>query len=86
MTQIEIKIKRLQIAAISFMYYYVLILVRGLYTFFPYTYNFPAHMVKTNKTRNNSEKIRPFAANIDELPQYLCRTHFIYMALSKIVL
>ena len=35
-------------------------------------------MAKTNKTRNNGEKIRPFGANIDELPQYLCRTHFIY--------
>ena len=27
-------------------------------------------MAKTNKNRNNGEKIRPFGANIDELPPY----------------
>ena len=35
-------------------------------------------MAKTNKTRNNGEKIRPFGAKIDELPPYVCQTHFIY--------
>ena len=42
-------------------------------------------MAKTNKTRNNGEKIRPFGANMDELPPYVCRTHFIYMALSTMM-
>ena len=46
----------------------IILLVRGLFTIFPYVPDFPAVMAITNKNKTYGERIRPFSAKTVKLP------------------